>query len=224
MDRHVRSNVVLALAASALFAGCEGQQEGATAPVEAATPNQASAAMTGPACTPTGAHVKHGSFACTVCHSVAGSLCFDPSGPAQAPGKPAPAFDFAAKTCSNVACHGVYSGVFEYTMYDPGCECSVPKSAPYGGNDGSTPSWYTTGLGCAACHGNPPFIPGTTARYTWHTAVHGIPMAAALQCSTCHPSASGSNATGGTAFNPTQHANGTVNVLPRWQSGCFNCH
>jgi hypothetical protein len=218
---------LLAVAAASLFAGCELQQA-PPRPDDVTVTQSDGAALTGPSCTPTGAHVAHSAYACTTCHSVPGSLCFDPAGPAQAPGKPAPAFDFTAKTCSNVACHGMYEGVFEYTVWDWGCECLVTQSVPYGGSGGATPSWYTTGPGgCAACHGNPPTIPGTSSRYTWHYNTHGQPNPSANQCGTCHPAGLGNNVTGGTGINPAfaaQHGNGVLDVSPKWTSSCYSCH
>jgi len=182
-------------------------------------------------CGPTGAHEKHKDNACTVCHKYAGTLSFDKNGPAYAAGQPAPTFDATAKTCSNVACHGVPAGTYYYTFY------GEEQSVPYGGTAGSTPSWYATGLGCTACHDLT--YQGTT--YTWHTASHGQPFIAANTCQRCHIDATGVNgspagwawstATNCPPLAPTNttecakyHANGTVDVSPVFRSQCFNCH
>jgi hypothetical protein len=168
--------------------------------------------------TGTGAHAKHATFDCQVCHYVGGVLCFDINGPAVAPGKPLPSFDVSAKTCSNISCHGVYSGTFSY--YFPGGDGEPElRTVSYAGSGGSTPSWYATGLGCSACHGNPPRNGG------WHSGYHaGTPTTASNQCQFCHPDASGSNGIGTTITNPTLHANGAVNVQARFTSSCFGCH
>ncbi len=129
-----------------------------------------------PACTPTGAHVKH-TPVCSVCHSVAGRLAFDPNGPAYRTGLPTPSFDATAKSCSNVACHAVSPGTFSY--YFPGDEVDadgypipVLKTVNYGGGTpSSTPNWYTTGQTCSACHGNPP-ANGSDGSNAWHSSYH----------------------------------------------------
>ena len=71
---------------------------------------QADVCIDGDPCAPTGAHGKHPGYACTTCHRVGGRLAFDPAGPAYGTGTPSPSFDATAKTCSNVACHGVPAG------------------------------------------------------------------------------------------------------------------
>ncbi len=175
---------------------------------------------------PTGAHVKHDPFACTACHAVAGSPCFDPAGPAVAPRAPSPAFDAGAKTCSSVACHGAYSGTFTYDRYDFGSDTYLSITYAYAGSGGSAPSWYSTGgLGCASCHGNPPG-PGPN----WHSPTHGAGLAAARKCETCHPDATSAVVgarTVGVAIVAAQaslHGNGVANVQPLFTSKCFVCH
>jgi hypothetical protein len=168
--------------------------------------------------TGTGGHEKHGAFNCKTCHYVGGVLCFDINGPAVAPGNVLPSFDTASQSCSNIACHGMYSGTFSY--YFPGGDGEPElKTVLYAGSGGSTPSWYATGLGCAACHGNPP------PNGVWHSGYHaGGPTAASNQCQFCHPDASGSNGMGTTVTNAVLHSNGTVNVQARFTSSCFGCH
>ena len=174
-----------------------------------------------PLCTPTGAHARHGAFACSVCHKVAGRLAFDRSGPAYGAGLPTPAFDAVAKTCSNIACHGVPQGTFSYWF--PGGD-GEPEliTITYGGPGGGSPNWYATGgATCSACHGDPP------ANGTWHSGYHGnqLPTGPLNQCQYCHPDASSpGNAVGDTITNPALHRNGVLDILPKFTSACFNCH
>jgi len=182
---------------------------------------------TGEVCAPTGAHGKHATFSCATCHVCGGVLQFDPNGPAVGAGQPPPSFNATTKTCSNVACHSVPSGTFTYTVWDWGSESLVEVNVPYGGSGGSgTPSWYVTGgAGCIGCHGNPP------QNYTWH-GYHG----GGNDCQLCHLDAIGVNgvATGlntatncGPAGNQSCaafHANGALDVTPKWKSSCFGCH
>lgn len=178
---------------------------------------------------PTGAHglpsgvsggpTKHGGYDCKTCHVVGGVFSFSPTGPAVAAGHPLPAFDNVAKTCANVACHGIYSGTFSY--YFPGGDGEPElKTVNYAGNGGATPSWYATGLGCASCHGNPP------SNGTWHSGYHGGqgPTGAYNQCQFCHPDATGSGGHGTAITNTAMHGNGTVEVQARFTSSCFGCH
>ncbi len=173
---------------------------------------------TGQCGTGTGAHGKHSAFDCSACHYVGGVLCFDGNGPAVAPGKPLPSFDVTSKTCSNISCHGMYSGTFSYYFIGGDGE-PVLQTVSYAGSGGSTPSWYSTGAGCSACHGNPP------RNSTWHSGYHvGGPTTPSNQCQLCHPDASGLNGLGTAITNPALHANGTVEVQARFTSSCFGCH
>jgi len=176
---------------------------------------------TGDCGTGTGAHGKHSAPApdCKVCHLVGGAMCFDPSGPAVAPGKPLPSFDTSAKTCSNISCHGMYSGTYGYWF--PGGDGEPEyKEVSYAGSGGTTPNWYATLGGCSACHGNPPTIPGSTQKYTWHSGYHG----GGNDCQLCHPDATGSGGVGTAITNPSLHGNGTVTVQAMFRSSCFGCH
>lgn len=187
-----------------------------------------------PSCTPTGAHggpttqpSGHYAFDCRVCHKVGGRLSFDNGGPAYAVGRPAPSFDATAKTCSNVACHGISPGVFSY--YFPGGDGEpVLNTVNYGGSTTAvTPSWYSVGSSnCAACHGNPP-ANGSDGSNVWHSGYHGGggPTSPLNQCQFCHPDASSSgNGIGDTITNASLHANGAVNVQVTFKSSCFGCH
>jgi predicted CxxxxCH...CXXCH cytochrome family protein len=179
-----------------------------------------------PACTPTGAHAKHGAYACSVCHKVAGRLAFDRTGPAYGTGIPAPSFDAAAKTCTNVACHSVAPGTYSY--YFPGGDGEpVLNVVSYGGGPPRpTPSWYATGVSCTACHDDPPRN-GSTGSNSWHSGNHGSqgPTGARNQCQLCHPDAtSPGNGIGDTITNPALHANGVATVQGRFTSQCFGCH
>jgi predicted CxxxxCH...CXXCH cytochrome family protein len=135
---------------------------------------------------PSGAHAKHASQECATCHTVGGSPCFDSAGPAVAAGKPAPAFDAAAKTCSSVACHGAYSGTYTYARWDWGLDDYEWVNVPYSGSGGGAASWYSPAgtTTCASCHANPPVGTGN-----WHAPSHGGSLAAARKCETCHPDA-----------------------------------
>ncbi len=197
----------------------------------------------------TGAHFKHAPFDCKVCHMVGGVLCFDPNGPATGPAG-TPSFDATTKSCSNIKCHGVPAGTFSY--YYPGDEYDadgypipVLKTVNiYGNTGGTTPSWYSTGGGCAACHGNPPAY-GTDGSNAWHSSFHAnnqyVGSINANACELCHNdptvpygtwvpiafSAVGSDGKyHGYQINTatTQHANGGPVVLARFVSQCFGCH
>lgn len=180
---------------------------------------------TGATCAPTGGHGKHAVYDCKVCHVCGGVLAFDPLGPAVAAGMPAPAFDATTKTCSNIACHGMYSGTFSFFFQGGDGELELITVA-YQGNGGSTPPWYSSGAGCTACHGNPPANAPVFGVYTWHSGAHGnqARTGALNQCQLCHPDASGSDGLGTTITDRTRHANGSVDVLGRFTSACFGCH
>ena len=180
-----------------------------------------------PACTPTGAHGKHGGFDCKVCHKVGGRLTFDKTGPAYKAGNPAPTFNATTKTCSNVACHTVLPGTFSFYSVDGSGEL-VLVSVNYGSViPKPTPSWYATGAtGCTACHDDPPRN-GSDGSNVWHSGVHGNqgPTGARNQCQFCHTDASSpGNGIGDTITNAALHANGTVNVQATFTSACFTCH
>ena len=173
-----------------------------------------------------GTPTAHGVFACAVCHKVGGLLAFDKNGPAYAAGKPAPTFDATAKTCSNIACHGVAPATFSYYTIDGSGEPVLTTVNVFGNSAGITPSWYSTGAAaCGACHGNPPRN-GTDGSNVWHSGYHGGqgPTGAYNQCQFCHPDATGSGGQGTAITNPTLHANGTINVQATFTSKCFSCH
>jgi hypothetical protein len=243
MVSSLRARVVLlallAAGGALLVTGC-GSEKPATPP---ASPTlrlpdapDASGAATGATCMPTGAHPKHAQYACTACHLTSGIPCFDPAGPATIAGAPAPAFDPATKTCSNVACHGVPAGVFVY--YFPGGDGEPEaRSAPFGGTSQPTPSWYASGAGCRACHD----LSYAGSRYPWHGGAHG----GGNGCALCHLDATGTatasgpsadsaintaltcppnTAAGGTRSCASYHANGALNVTPKFKTSCFGCH
>jgi predicted CxxxxCH...CXXCH cytochrome family protein len=136
-----------------------------------------------------------------------------------------PAWDRGAGTCATTYCHGNYSGVFTYTDWDdnnadcftadPPPECVVTKTVNYVGNNASV-GWGGGPMTCGSCHGNPP------SGY-WHGPTHGS-NAGHRECQLCHPDATGTNAGGGAVITlPGRHIDGTLDVTPRWGSGC-GCH
>ncbi len=188
-------------------------------------------AFSPPPCSPTGAHGGHAAFDCKTCHLVGGVVCFDPAGKAVAAGKPAPTYDPTAKTCSNIACHGgVPAGTYSY--YFPGGDGEPVLITvhvygnPYGNTGGTTPSWYSGGIGCTGCHGDPPRN-GTDGSNIWHSGYHGYggPTSTYNQCQLCHPDAtSPGNGIGDTITNPSLHGNGVYDVVALFKSQCFGCH
>lgn len=177
------------------------------------------------ACTPSGAHAKHAFTSCSTCHDCGGVLQFDPAGAAIIAGGPLPAFDAVAKTCSSVACHGVAAGTFSYYFTDSNGDPQL-VTVTYGATSQPTPSWYSTGAACTACHGDPP-VTGSSGSNVWHSGYHGGqgPTGQRNQCQFCHPDASSpGNGIGNAITNPSLHANGAVNVQATFTSACFNCH
>lgn len=232
--RHLAS----ALAALALV-GC--QQGAASAAASGLTSDHV--VPTGQACTPTGKHLEHGSFACATCHQAAGAMCFD-----AAVAGSAATFDAVTKSCSSIACHGTAAGTFTYSAWDWGADQAVNVTVPYGGSGGAQASWYAAaGGGCTACHGYPPTYNGVA--YPWHSGAHGGGIPDGNACQLCHPDATGAYVFGGppsyastsggliascpagaycaapgTITDPSLHRNGVLNVSPRWGSACIGCH
>ena len=228
---HSRSRLLAtsALAVAVLhITGCDqnGNLDAAQFPSQALTADE-TCVEGEPACTPSGAHAKHDKYGCETCHAVAGRLSFQRTGPAYGAGQPAPSFDAAAKTCSNVACHAVGSGTFSF--YFPGGDGEpYLETVNYGGTAAATtPDWYSTGGSgsCSGCHGNPPGAPGG-GKYVWHSGFHGGqgPTGTRNQCQFCHPDATGSNGVGTAITNGSLHRNGAVNVQATFTSSCFGCH
>jgi hypothetical protein len=229
-----RSLVVAALLGlpALMVIGCGQEAQEAVQAQASARPKQllvqadVCADASDPLCTPTGAHGKHGGYACSVCHKVAGRLAFDKAGPAYGTGLPAPSFDATAKTCSNVACHSVKPGTFSYYFPDGAGDPQLYTVNYGGGAPPTSPAWTSTGAGCAACHGNPPKY-GSDGSNVWHSGFHANqgPTGAANQCQFCHPDAySPNNGIGTTITNASLHGNGVVNVQASFKSSCFGCH
>jgi hypothetical protein len=184
-----------------------------------------------------GKHAEHMQLVgviCTTCHNRSCDqhangvvdVIFDPSGPAAAAGSPAPAFDSAAKSCSNIACHIVSAGTFSYYFPDSTGNAVLRTVNVYGNTGGITPSWYSIGTSCTACHNDPPSN-GTDGSNIWHSGYHGGqgPTGPYNQCQLCHPDASSpDNGIGDTITNPLLHRDGTYNVQPMFSSPCFGCH
>lgn len=235
---------VLAVVAALVWSGCEQQ----VAPTSDAAVSSSADALTqdhvlatGDVCVATGKHDKHAFTACATCHNCGGVVQFAANGPAVNPAYPPAAFDATAKSCSSVACHSVPPGTFTYNVPDGTGEGFVTNTVSYGGGAQTTPSWYSTGaIGCSACHGNPPRN-GSTGSNAWHSGYHGG-WGTNNRCELCHldavsaidPGTGLYAATGlSTATNcgpyrnqpcSSLHANGTVNVDPKWSSSCIGCH
>jgi len=190
-----------------------------------------------------GSHTAHlnSGISCEICHSTTaaskttlvsgttthmngvGNIDFKNPGPAYKAGWPAPSYNSTTKTCSNVACHGVSAGTFDYNFSIDGNGDAVPYSVTYGSNGSTTPAWNATPSGdsCKTCHGNPP-----SDGHVWHSGFHAnkSPTDTYNQCQFCHPDASGANGEGTAITNNTLHANGTVDVQAGFKSSCFGCH
>jgi predicted CxxxxCH...CXXCH cytochrome family protein len=182
-----------------------------------------------------GAHTKHmatalmGSLDCGACHVeptdalspghiVSGdSIATVTWGDMAVHGGTQPSWDRSAGTCASTYCHGNYSGVYAYFVWDWGAEDLVPMYAPYSGAR-ATPGWADGPVTCGSCHGNPPAASGT-----WHTRYHGN-LGYQRDCQTCHPDAKSVNGVGTEITNPALHINGVVEVTPRWTSACWGCH
>lgn len=131
-----------------------------------------------------------------------------------------PTWNATAGSCAATYCHGNYSGVYTYWVYDWGSDTLEERTAPYAGK-AATATWSGTALGCDACHGNPPAATGL-----WHSGFHGSGHnggAGYNACQYCHPDATSSEGTNLVTV-PAQHANGAVDLAPRWASDCLSCH
>lgn len=186
------------------------------------------------------AHLQGGALsaplACDACHAVPASLDGHPTGAVALPwGALAKgeltasvnangafsAFSttqptYAGGTCSATYCHGTYSGVFTYPVLasDPVEWTSVTYS---GG--GGAPSWGGAAP-CGSCHGIPPASNG------WHNASHAAAFfgAGGHDCALCHPDATGTSAADAVVTDPARHADGKIDLEPRFQSRCYYCH
>ncbi len=120
---------------------------------------------------------------------------------------------YAGGSCAATYCHGGYSGVYAFPVYDYGLDQVVTNYAPYAGSAAS-PSWSGTAA-CGSCHGIPP---GGTV---WHGGAHS----GGNDCSLCHPDAAGTVAAGTVRItNAALHADGKVDLSPRFTSTCTSCH
>jgi predicted CxxxxCH...CXXCH cytochrome family protein len=233
----LNSFVCMAAGSALLLVGC---QEYGSRSVEQGGGEEVatSRAAAGEACSASGAHEKHGQFACTTCHACGGGLSFDPSGAAVAEGQPFPTFDVTAKTCTSVACHGVPAGTYTYVRWADEENFDEYTVTYGGGSNSTTPSWLAQDAGCAACHGNPPpAYPG------WHGSHAYWLVATGNDCQTCHPQVTTQAVAGsptrqyiGTGFAvpsncgplrnqpcPATHLNGFVDIAPKRTSACI-CH
>lgn len=219
-----RSLAVALAAALAIATGCE-QTPGTTARAGGSALTSDEVLPSDLACSPSGAHAKHAFTSCTTCHNCGGVLQFDPAGAAIIAGGPLPTFDAVGKACSSVACHGVAAGTFTYSFPDANGDPQY-VTVTYGGTSRTTPSWYSVGAACTACHDDPPRS-GSSGSNAWHSGYHGGqgPTGTRNQCQFCHPDASSpGNGVGDTITDPSLHANGVVNVQATFTSACFSCH
>ncbi|ACH38170.1 cytochrome c [Citrifermentans bemidjiense Bem] len=192
---------------------------------------------------PNSIHTKHQAFMddCKGCHDLSSSFVAsnsffkDSSKRAFQPGGPAPIFVPSGAwsspqttnpaTCSNIACHNIPPGTFTYYIYDYGIDASVPVTVSYGGMSNATAKWQDDpATNCNSCHGNPPL------GNVWHNGSHGNGIPGGNNCETCHPDAKSNVAPDGKTIvsnyitAPSQHQNGTVNVVANFNSNCFGCH
>jgi len=178
-----------------------------------------------------GAHDQHAAYGCETCHRVdwangLGLIWFDnPNSPAIGAGMPAPVFNEANATCSNIACHSMPAGLTFSYYFPDGTGQPVLNTVNIVSNpSAATPNWNTTGAGCAACHGNPP-VNGSSGSNLWHSGQHATGIPGANECQFCHPDASSpGNGIGDTITDPSLHANGAINVQATFKSACFSCH
>ncbi|HET9596370.1 MAG TPA: CxxxxCH/CxxCH domain-containing protein, partial [Anaeromyxobacteraceae bacterium] len=164
-----------------------------------------------------GAHLSHlantvlrsAPIGCSECHAVPTSTSHATGavdfafGPLAKTGGAAPAFNATTNTCSNVYCHGTFTG---------------------GAN--ASPSWVgtfaqgATTLGCTSCHGNPPAAStghvqrddcgschtgyaktgATTGTVNLANHVNGTVDVVTLACTTCHGTQARANGAGGAAI------------------------
>lgn len=220
--RNVLPAVVCLTAFGALLAGCGAplapveEKEAAEASLRAAVGGRQSAVAVA-------AHTIHreeGGLLCADCHTPHGGMMMSPllqfSSKAFIPGGPPPTRDAATHTCSNVACHMVPVGTYQYWKL-VGDEEWVLYEVAYGGAV-TTPPWGEALRGaCRACHASPP----SPAAGAWHSPTHGGGGINA-ECSLCHPGVAKVN--GELVVTGQGHKNGVVDVTPQWKSRCFGCH
>jgi predicted CxxxxCH...CXXCH cytochrome family protein len=246
-----RLSAIAVMCSMVFLVSCDAENASGVSSDAALTADHADCFDGDPGCGPTGAHQKHGSYSCTVCHKFAGRVVFDASGPAYGLGT-RPSFNAVTKTCSNVACHGAtVAGSFTFWQMGGDGE-DYQLSVPYS-SDGSssTPSWYATGTStCSGCHGYPPTANGQ--HYPWHSGAHAYTNTAySNTCQLCHPGETGAYVYGGppdrlgttgglitscapgtfcsapgTIANPSLHGNGVVEVQVNrtWMVKCYFCH
>lgn len=190
-------------------------------------------------------HTKHQSFMndCKACHNLtnsfiaSGTFFKDSSKGAFFPGGPNPAFTASgswnspktnvAASCSNIACHNVPAGIYTYWIYDWGADDYVAVSVNYGGMSSATALWQdNAATNCNSCHRIPPY-----SANVWHSGLHSNnTIIGANNCELCHPNAKSNIAPDGKTIlsnyitAPSQHANGTLDVVAKFTSKCFGCH
>lgn len=125
-----------------------------------------------------------------------------------------PGWNRTTATCSTSWCHGGYSGTYTYSV-DDGSGTLVQVNFAFAGRS-NAPTWNRVDgaqAACGTCHAVPPSPSGY-----WHSGNHGGSYGA---CTYCHP---GVDAEGAGFTDVSRHVDGTVDVTPRWETRCFNCH
>jgi predicted CxxxxCH...CXXCH cytochrome family protein len=188
-----------------VIVGCQGAPQATGSQSEKAVAVAAPSASLAAAatCVPYGAHPRHQAVGvqCASCHPCAGATI--------------PEYNRSTGKCSNVYCHGSYSGTYTINAWDEENNSTYTYQAPYRGAFG-TPGWTDPPMTCTSCHANPP------QNGQWHNPYHArgfVPDGAA--CTLCHP---GINAAGTTFVDASRHANGTIDVTPKWTLDCLVCH
>lgn len=134
-----------------------------------------------------------------------------------------PPATYRPASCSNIACHNVPPGTFQYYFPDGTGELAL-VTVTYGGVSGGALNWNNSNTGggissadCGGCHNNPP------TNGVYHSGMHATNIPGANSCEFCHPDAQ-SRGTENTITNPILHMNQAVNVVATYNSKCFYCH
>ncbi|QWV95819.1 hypothetical protein KP003_10830 [Geomonas nitrogeniifigens] len=194
---------------------------------------------------PDSIHLKHQNYMndCTACHNLnfsfdaSKSFFKDSTKGAFYPGGPYPIFAQSgswsspktntAATCSNIACHNIPAGTYIYYIYDWGADDYVAVNYNYGGMSNATALWQDQAdTNCNSCHKIPPY-----SKNVWHSGQHtNNTIPGGNNCELCHPDAKSNIGPDGKTIisnyltAPSQHKNGTLDVVAKFTSKCFGCH